>query len=146
MVSQCKNLISLYILPDQRQGNLLVNHKHMEDSTIQSKQSYTKNFRFSIFYVAPLYLIIALIFLVILSIKLWQYSLDISFTQTSFIAFTNSAPLNGCFSDTLFFMLVRKFSMGLNPDCFLATRKGRCCCYPENFLQLWNGGKGRYPT
>ena len=34
----------------------------------------------------------------------------------------------------------------LNLDCFLATREGRFYCYPEKFLQLWNGGKGRHPA
>ena len=29
MVIQCKNLISLYILPDQRRGNLLVYYKNV---------------------------------------------------------------------------------------------------------------------
>ena len=90
----------------------LINHKYMEDSTIQSKQSYTKKCFDSQYFVwPPLFLITALILLGILSIKLWLYSMDISFTQTSFITFNNSAPLNGCFSDTLFFMLVHKFSI-----------------------------------
>ena len=33
MVVQCKNLISLYILPDQRRVNLLVDNKVKRDQT-----------------------------------------------------------------------------------------------------------------
>ena len=67
--------------------------------------------RFSIYIVRPLlFLITALTHFIIVSIKLWQYrySLDISFTQTSFIA--------------------------SNPDCFQATRGDRCRFYSQFFF------------
>ena len=71
-----------------------------------------------------------------------QYSLDISFTQTSFIAFTNSAPLNGCFSDTLFFMLVHKFSMGFKSGLFPGHSRRSMLLLSRKFfatLERWQG-------
>ena len=82
----------------------------MEDNTIQSKQSYTKKCSDSQYFVwPPLFLITTLIPFGIFSIKLWQYSLDISFTQTSFIAFTNSAPLAYVTIHTSQWLLFRHF-------------------------------------
>ena len=121
----------------------LINHKHMENSTIQSKQSYTKKCSDSQYFVwPPLFLITALILLGILSVKLWQYSLDISFTQTSFVAFANSVPLNGCFSVTLFFMLVHKFSMGFKSGLFPGHSKKSMLLLSRKFfatLERWQG-------
>ena len=90
----------------------------------------------------PLFLITALIPLGILLINLWQCSLDIYFTQTSFIAFTNSEPLNGCFSDTLFFMLVHKFSMGLKSGLFPGHLRRSMLLLSRKFfatLKRWEG-------
>ena len=115
----------------------------MEDSTIQSEQLYTKKCSDSQYFVwPPLFLITALILLGKFLIKLWQYSLDISFTQTSFIAFTNSAPLNGCFSDTLFFMLAHKFSMGFKSGLFPGhSRRSMLLLFRKFFatLEQWQG-------
>ena len=38
MVIQCKNLISLYILPDQRRGNLLVDNNQERQTIIKQQQ------------------------------------------------------------------------------------------------------------
>ena len=90
-----------------------INHKYTEDNTIQSNLNNhsQKMIQFLIYIVRPLlFLIAALTHLIIVSIKLWQYrySLDISFTQTFFIA--------------------------SNPDCFQATRGDRCRFFSQFFF------------
>ena len=43
MVIQCKNLISFYILPDQRRGNLLVSQYFHKTPSRTITSSFTKN-------------------------------------------------------------------------------------------------------
>ena len=73
--------------------------------------------------------------------RLAQYSFDISFTQTSFMARKRSGRLEGCFSATLFFITVHKFLIGLKLGLFPSQSKTFTFFFRKfvtNF-DLWHG-------
>ena len=75
-----------------------------------------------------------------------QYSAEISFVRISLIAVTSDFALVGCFSDTLFFSSIHKFSIGFRSGLF----PGQSNCWifspPKTSLQLYSGGKGPHHT
>ena len=74
--------------------------------------------------------------------RLAQYSFDISFTRTSFMTRQRSGRLEGCFSATLSFITVHKFSIGLRSGLFQGQSKTFTFFFFRKFVtnfDLWHG-------
>ena len=78
-----------------------------------------------------------------LSMSFLQYSAEISLVHISLIAVTSDFALVGCFSDTLFFSSIHKFSIGFRSELFPGQFNCRIFFSPlKTSLQLYSGGKG----
>ena len=78
----------------------------------------------------------------LLSMSFLQYSAKIFFVHISLIAITSDFALVGCFSDTLFFSSIHKFSIGFRSGLFLGQSNCRIFFSPKNFfttLLQWRG-------
>lgn len=97
-------------------------------STHINHMHWTQIFQKNKYFVRPLPFVTARKHFDMSSTILWQYSADNSFT-TSFIAFSSTLALVNCFSETLCFKRVHKFSIGFKVGLFLGQSSVWIFCH-----------------